>query len=128
VKRTLTLGEALRQTRENAGLSLRDVERLTGMSTSQISQLETGQRPDPALSTIVKLASGLRVSIDALVAACSSGSIPQPELSPSQRDQLTFLGEIEIAHGTAEKLTAKLGALLQKKHVKPSAKNGKRKK
>ena len=46
----------LRQAREDRGLSLADLTELTGMDRSAISKLETGQRPNPTLETLVRYA------------------------------------------------------------------------
>ena len=53
------LGELLRQlkvAREERGLSLSDLTDLTGMDRSAISKLETGQRPNPTVETLVRYA------------------------------------------------------------------------
>jgi transcriptional regulator with XRE-family HTH domain len=46
-----TLGSVLREARRGRGMSLRDVERRTGIGNAHLSQLETGTiaRPEPAL-------------------------------------------------------------------------------
>jgi len=53
------LAELLKQlkvAREERGLSLADVTELTGMDRSALSKLETGQRPNPTLETLVRYA------------------------------------------------------------------------
>lgn len=53
------LAELLRQlkaAREERGLSLADLTELTGMDRSALSKLETGQRPNPTLETLVRYA------------------------------------------------------------------------
>ena len=53
------LGELLTQlkvAREERGLSLSDLTDLTGMDRSAISKLETGQRPNPTIETLVRYA------------------------------------------------------------------------
>jgi transcriptional regulator with XRE-family HTH domain len=46
-----SLATTLRRARKTSGLSLRDVERQTGIHNAHLSQLETGRiaRPEPAL-------------------------------------------------------------------------------
>ena len=46
-----TLGSVLREARRGRGMSLRDVQRRTGIGNAHLSQLETGTiaRPEPAL-------------------------------------------------------------------------------
>lgn len=46
----------LKAAREARGLSLADVTELTGMDRSAISKLETGQRPNPTIDTLVRYA------------------------------------------------------------------------
>ena len=53
------LGELLKQlktAREERGLSLSDLTDLTGMDRSAISKLETGQRSNPTVDTLVRYA------------------------------------------------------------------------
>ncbi len=53
------LQELLRQlkaAREAKGLSLADLTELTGMDRSALSKLETGQRPNPTVETLVRYA------------------------------------------------------------------------
>jgi DNA-binding XRE family transcriptional regulator len=53
------LGEILLQlktAREEKGLSLADLTELTGMDRSALSKLETGQRPNPTVETLVRYA------------------------------------------------------------------------
>jgi DNA-binding XRE family transcriptional regulator len=53
------MGELLSQlktAREERGLSLSDLTGLTGMDRSAISKLETGQRPNPTIETLVRYA------------------------------------------------------------------------
>ncbi|HYT92921.1 MAG TPA: helix-turn-helix transcriptional regulator [Gemmataceae bacterium] len=46
----------LKAAREAKGLSLSDLEDLTGMDRSALSKLETGQRPNPTIETLVRYA------------------------------------------------------------------------
>src|SRR5438067_8431429 len=46
----------LKAAREEKGLSLSDVTELTGMDRSALSKLETGQRPNPTVETLVRYA------------------------------------------------------------------------
>jgi transcriptional regulator with XRE-family HTH domain len=51
-----TLGEALREGRDRAGLSLRDVERLTGIHNAHVSQIEKGRIEQPDVWLLFELA------------------------------------------------------------------------
>jgi DNA-binding XRE family transcriptional regulator len=46
----------LKAAREEKGLSLADMTRLTGMDRSALSKLETGQRLNPTIETLVRYA------------------------------------------------------------------------
>lgn len=58
----------LKAAREERGLSLADMTRLTGMDRSALSKLETGQRLNPTIETLVRYADAvgkrLVVSLD----------------------------------------------------------------
>ena len=55
----------LKAAREAKGLSLADLTELTGMDRSALSKLETGQRPNPTLETLIRYAEavGKRVNV-----------------------------------------------------------------
>jgi DNA-binding XRE family transcriptional regulator len=55
----------LKATREAKGLSLADLTALTGMDTSALSKLETGQRPNPTIETLMRYAEavGKRITV-----------------------------------------------------------------
>jgi len=46
----------LKAAREAKGLSLSDLTELTGMDRSSLSKLESGQRPNPTIGTLVRYA------------------------------------------------------------------------
>ena len=46
----------LRQAREEKSLSLAELTELTGMDRSALSKLESGQRPNPTLDTLIRYA------------------------------------------------------------------------
>ena len=48
--------QQLRAAREERGLSLAELTELTGMDRSALSKLETGQRPNPTLETLIRYA------------------------------------------------------------------------
>jgi transcriptional regulator with XRE-family HTH domain len=51
-----TLADALKDARANAGLSLREVERRTGVRSGHLSQLETGAIGKPEMAILWELA------------------------------------------------------------------------
>ena len=50
------LAKQLKAAREERGLSLSDMTELTGMDRSSLSKLETGQRSNPTVDTLVRYA------------------------------------------------------------------------
>jgi len=52
----MTLGAALRDAREALGLTLRDVQRRTGINNAHLSQIETGKIERPEVSLLFELA------------------------------------------------------------------------
>jgi len=61
-----TISENLKAVRESRGLSLEQLADLTGVSKSMLRQIETG-KSSPTISTIWKIANGLRVSFTSLL-------------------------------------------------------------
>jgi transcriptional regulator with XRE-family HTH domain len=59
-------GDNLRRLRLDAGLTQMELSNRSGLDMAEISRLETGLR-DVRLSTIVRLADGLEVSLPALL-------------------------------------------------------------
>lgn len=64
------LGNAIRLLRENLKLKQEDLGELTGISTSEISKVETGNRVKVPLETLIKICPYLNVSLEYLLAAC----------------------------------------------------------
>lgn len=56
MKRKKTFGPFLKRLRFNSNLTLREVEKETGISNAYLSQVETGQRGIPTLKLLMKLA------------------------------------------------------------------------
>jgi transcriptional regulator with XRE-family HTH domain len=67
------LGRTLRDARIKRGLSLRDLERVTGIAVSQLSRMELGTRKNPSFATIARVAAALGVSLDVLSASAGIG-------------------------------------------------------
>ncbi|MFC4128155.1 helix-turn-helix domain-containing protein [Nocardia rhizosphaerae] len=70
----------LRRARERRGRSLAELSRLTGLSTSTLSRLESGQRK-PSLELVLPVTVALGVRLDEIVAAprlLEAGVPPQP--------------------------------------------------
>ncbi len=66
----------LKASREAKGLSLSDLTELTGMDRSALSKLETGQRPNPTIETLVRYAEAVGKRIVLSLANASSEQPP----------------------------------------------------
>lgn len=71
----MKLGEILREYRKDHGLSLRDFAKISGVSNSYLSMLETGRQPSsgrpivPTLTKLNQIAAAMNISLDDLIAA-----------------------------------------------------------
>jgi transcriptional regulator with XRE-family HTH domain len=79
----------LRRVREERGLTLTEAAQSTGISTSTLSRLETGQRR-PTLELLLPLAQAYRVPLDDLVGAPAVGD-PRIRLKPRRVNGRTVL-------------------------------------
>jgi transcriptional regulator with XRE-family HTH domain len=64
-KERIAFGKKLKEAREAANLSLRELAAASGVDHSNIAQIEKAER-DPQLSTIIELAKALGISPTAL--------------------------------------------------------------
>ena len=62
------LGSNLRKLRTERGLSLDETSKLTGVSKAMLGQVERGES-SPTVSTLWKIAAGLKVTFSSLMAA-----------------------------------------------------------
>ena len=83
------VGPRLRQLRLERGATLADLAAETGISSSTLSRLESGQRR-PTLELLLPLARAHRVALDDLVDAPDTGD-PRVRLRPVVRHGRTFL-------------------------------------
>ena len=63
----MKLGELIGIARECKGLTLRDLEKQSGVSNALISQIETGKIKDPGFSTVIAIAEALGLGWDRVV-------------------------------------------------------------
>ena len=82
-----TLGAALRAARAASGLSLRDVERRTGIRNAHLSQIETDTIAKPEMAILWELASLYGVDFGRLLAL--AGHVGGGETTGSQRRRMT---------------------------------------
>lgn len=105
-ERPTTLGDELRSIRETRGLTLRAVEKLTGISNAYLSQLETGKIEKPSPNYLHKLAEAYNIPYDLLME--KAGYISRSEERPRQQN---LMG---AALATAEDITSEEAAELMK--------------
>src|SRR5690348_3403123 len=91
------VGPRLRKVRELRGITLTDVAERTGISTSTLSRLETGQRR-PSLELLLPLAQAYRVPLDELVGAPEVGD-PRIRLKPRRVHGRTVIPLTRQPHG-----------------------------
>src|SRR5690242_21835394 len=82
-KVSLRTGRAVKQQREAAGFSLRDLAARSGISASMISDVERGMK-SPTVTTVVRLAEALGVSASALI---DGGTEPAPRILVLRRGE-----------------------------------------
>jgi transcriptional regulator with XRE-family HTH domain len=75
-----TLGDRIRQTRLDYGMSQAELARRIGISKTAMNQIESGKTPDPQVSRIIAIAEVLGVSTDFLV-----GLEKEEEITPKPR-------------------------------------------
>ena len=85
--RDSSLGETLRAARAAAGLSLRDVERRTGVRSAHLSQIETGTIGRPEMAILWELAATYGVDFGRLLAL--AGYAGAVDMSARQRQRRT---------------------------------------
>lgn len=109
VENTLTaVAGRLRAARTQRDLTLADVAARTGISTSTLSRLESGQRK-PTLELLLPLSRIYNVPLDDLVGAPSAGD-PRVHIRPLRREGRTIL---PLSHGSS--------GLHAFKHILPGA-------
>lgn len=82
----VTLGTCVRQARERAGLTLRNLEAITGVARNTLHRLERDQLDNPNPTTLRRLADALEVNSDDLFAFVGyRPSANLPSLAPYLR-------------------------------------------
>lgn len=66
---SMKLHEAIASAREDKGLSLRELEKKTGISNALLSQIENGRVKEPSFRNVVKISKALGVSLKRLAEA-----------------------------------------------------------
>ncbi len=92
-ERAAGFGDYLREMRKAAGLTLRQVEAIVGVSNAYLSQVETGKRPAPRPETIKKLAEAYRAPVEELLA--QAGYLDSPSVMTKREVDRAFQYVIE---------------------------------
>ncbi|MDP2731024.1 MAG: helix-turn-helix transcriptional regulator [Dehalococcoidales bacterium] len=79
-------GHFLKSLRDRQRMSLRDVERESGVSNAYIAQLEKGDRPAPSPDILKKLARAYNVTVRELL--LRAGYLDEPEVSATEDERI----------------------------------------
>src|SRR3954462_8021777 len=92
-RKARSLGERLRTSRKEAGLTLRDVEKRSGVNSGYLSQLERGEIANPGPSVLQKVAKGYAEPFPALMQWAGYIEEDPNALSLNAKRALNVLGE-----------------------------------
>ena len=79
-------GYFLKSLRDRQRMSLRDVERESGVSNAYIAQMEKGDRPAPSPDILKKLARAYNVTVRELL--LRAGYLDEPEVSATEEERI----------------------------------------
>ena len=107
----LSLGDYLRAARTKAGLSIRDLERVTGIANGYITKLERGQKTNPSAEVLLKLAEALELDASTLLAYIGMKS---ESLLPSPR--VFFRSTYRLSDRETDEVLDMLTRYMEEKH------------
>lgn len=114
------LGQRLREVRETAGHSLREMERRSGLNSGYLSQLEQTKISHPNPSILRKVAEAYGVRMEDVLAWAGYASEDQLDILPRQAMALSAVASLgEPSDSELETLTA-IVKVLQQNRAKPS--------
>ena len=79
-------GHFLKSLRDRQRMSLRDVEKESGVSNAYIAQLEKGDRPAPSPDILKKLAHVYNITVRELL--MRAGYLDEPEVSATEEERI----------------------------------------
>ena len=79
-------GHFLKSLRDKQRMSLRDVEKRSGVSNAYIAQLEKGDRPAPSPDILKKLARAYNVTVRELL--MRAGYLDEPEVTATEEERI----------------------------------------
>lgn len=91
-----SLGKSLKESRKNVGLTLRQVEEMTGISNAYLSQLENDKIKNPSVNILSKLSSLYKVSLKTLLSDAKiidKKEAQQEEINLSFAQKIAFRAE-----------------------------------
>lgn len=97
----LGISQRIREARERAGLTLQELARRSGVATSSIQKVETGQMV-PSVAVMVKIARGLGVRAGTLVDGADGDAVPLVHLRPEDRHPIGRPGELVVERMTGD--------------------------
>lgn len=62
----MTLSDAIAKARTKAGVSLRSLEKVSGVDFRSLHHIETGYSKEPSFSAVVKISRALKISLSKL--------------------------------------------------------------
>jgi transcriptional regulator with XRE-family HTH domain len=111
------IGQFLKSLRERQRLSMRDVERETGVSNAYISQMESGSRPPPRPEILKKLARAYKVTTRELL--MRAGYLDDPDVTATEEERIEAAFQYVMADPDY-----KLGTRIRGETLSPEAKRG----
>jgi len=93
------LGERLRHLRKEAGWTLQDLSRRSGVSLSTLSKIENAQVA-PTFDTLIKAAKGLGVGFEALLSELAASEPPAPTVRRASGRMMITRGGKAVAFST----------------------------
>jgi transcriptional regulator with XRE-family HTH domain len=112
----MRLGQTIRAIRETQGLSQKEVAEAAGIDQSYLSMIESGQRRNPGMSIMSRLAQALQVSMDEL--AERAGYLPQPQPPDPLVDRAMWLFR-QLPRWRQEDVLAQLELYLRLREQRP---------
>lgn len=112
----MSLGQAVRAMRQEAGLSQKELAEAAGIDQSYLSMIESDQRRNPGTRIMARLAQALRVSMDEL--AARAGYLPRVQTSDALAEQALYLFR-QLPRWRQEDVLAQLELYLQLKERRP---------
>ncbi len=81
-----SFGQFIKDLRKRQRMSLRDVEKESGVSNAYIAQLEKGDRPAPSADILKKLARAYNVTVRELL--MKAGYLDEPEVTATEEERI----------------------------------------